>query len=105
MAAKPASAKPDNQLRVGRELLDTTWRIAVPVVLLAGIGIVADRTWHTKPWLSLAGMALGFVCAAYLVKQQLDRWPAPLPKPGSYERNRRPGDPRDEDDEKDYYND
>src|ERR1700754_2711043 len=87
-----ASKSSGRQLRVGRELADTTWRISVPVLLFAGAGIVADRSWGSKPWLTLLGTLIGFGCAALLVKRQLDEWPASLPKPGSYERNRRPGD-------------
>jgi F0F1-type ATP synthase assembly protein I len=96
----PANTPPQ-KLRVGRELADTTWRMAVPVVLFAGLGIVADRSLGSKPWLTLLGVIVGFACAGLLVKRQLDRWPASLPKPGSYERNRKPGD----DEDKDYYND
>jgi F0F1-type ATP synthase assembly protein I len=89
------------QLRIGMELADTTWRIAVPVLLFAGIGIVADRVLGSKPWLTLLGMAIGFVCAGLLVRRQLKRWPDMPVKPGSYERNKKPGDEED----KDYYSD
>lgn len=58
-------------LSIGRELLDTTWRIAVPVLLFAGVGIVADRHFGTKPWVTLSGVVVGFVFATLLVKQQL----------------------------------
>jgi hypothetical protein len=92
---------PPQKLQVGRELTDTTWRMAVPVVLFAGLGIVIDRSLGSKPWVTLLGVIVGFVCAGYLVKRQLGRWPTTMPKPGSYERNRRPGD----DEDKDYYND
>lgn len=59
------------ELRVGATLLDTTWRITIPVVLLAGIGIYADRSFGTKPWLTLVGVAIGFVFAGMLVKRQI----------------------------------
>lgn len=102
---EPASSRTGGQqareLRIVRELADTTWRIAVPVLLFAGVGIFADRNWGSKPWLTLLGTAIGFVCAALLVKRQLERWPDMPVRPGSYERNRRPGD----DEDKDYYND
>lgn len=89
------------KLNVGRELADTTWRMAVPVVLFAGLGIIADRSLATKPWLTLLGTIIGFAGASVLIRYQLRRWPAPLPKPGSYERNRKAG----EKEYKDYYND
>lgn len=94
--AVPADASSPRQLRVGQELADTTWRIAVPVLLFAGVGIVADRTWGSKPWVTLLGTAIGFVAAALLVKRQLARWPDMPVKPGSYERNRRPNDKEDQ---------
>jgi uncharacterized protein YneF (UPF0154 family) len=89
-------------LNIGRELADTTWRMAVPVVLFASLGIVIDRAVGSKPWVTLLGVILGFFVAAYLIKKQLARWPDMPVKPGSYERNRRP---TDKEDDKDYYSD
>jgi F0F1-type ATP synthase assembly protein I len=53
------------------DFLDTTWRIAVPVVLFAGLGIFGDTTLHTKPWLTLLGTLLGFGFAGLLLRKQL----------------------------------
>lgn len=53
------------------EFLDTTWRVAAPVLLFVGIGIFADLRLGTKPWLTLLGTAIGFVGAALLIKKQL----------------------------------
>lgn len=55
------------------QLLDTTWRIAVPVIILAAIGIVLDKHFHTAPWMTLGGMAIGFGIAGLLVKRQIDK--------------------------------
>lgn len=100
---QPAAASDSSprQLRVGMELADTTWRIAVPVLLFAGAGLLVDRSADTKPWLTLLGMIIGLIVAGYLVKRQLARWPDRPVRPGSYERNRRPGDTED----KSYFND
>lgn len=98
-AGRPATTP--KQLRVGSELADTTWRMTVPVVLFACLGIVVDRAIGSKPWMTLLGVVIGFVIAALLIKKQLDRWPNIPVKPGSYERTRRPGD----DEDKDYYTD
>jgi membrane-bound ClpP family serine protease len=57
---------------IGLTFLDTTWRIAVPVVLFAAIGIFADLRLGTKPWLTLLGVVLGFVAAGWLVKKQIE---------------------------------
>lgn len=56
---------------LGLDLLDTTWRIAVPVILLAVGGILLDRTLNTAPWITLLGVVIGFGIAALLVKKQL----------------------------------
>lgn len=102
VSSRPAASKL-SELRVGRELADTTWRMTIPVVLFAGLGIVADKSIGSQPWITIAGTAVGFVCAGWLIKLQLQRWPNSPVRPGSYERNRRPGD--NDDQEKDYYND
>ena len=75
-AAHPTTSNAHGQASLGLgtialDLLDTTWRIATPVVLLAGLGIFIDIKAHTKPWLTLVGLVVGFVCAGLLLKQQL----------------------------------
>lgn len=58
---------------IGLTFLDTTWRIVTPVLLFTILGIVADRSLGTKPWLTiLVAVPVGFVCAALLVKRQLE---------------------------------
>jgi F0F1-type ATP synthase assembly protein I len=77
-AAAPTTTKPPiahasfTAGDIALQFLDTTWRIAVPVVIGALLGIFADRALATKPWLTLLGTILGFVGAALLVKRQLD---------------------------------
>jgi uncharacterized protein YneF (UPF0154 family) len=68
---KTASSQPVEKLRVGRELLDTTWRVTLPVILFAVVGIFIDRAAGTKPWLTLLGAVFGFYIAALLIKRQL----------------------------------
>jgi hypothetical protein len=58
---------------LGVQFLDTTWRMATPVLLLTLAGIWCDKRWGTKPWLTLVSVLLGFGVAAWLVKLQLDR--------------------------------
>ena len=52
-------------------LADTTWRIAVPTVLLAGLGIVADKWRGTMPLLTLTGLFLGLAVGGKLVWDQV----------------------------------
>jgi F0F1-type ATP synthase assembly protein I len=56
---------------VALAFLDTTWRIAAPVILFMVLGIIADRRLGTKPWITLLSVAIGFVLAALLVKRQI----------------------------------
>lgn len=53
------------------DLLDTAWRIAVPVVLMAMLGLMADKSFGSAPWLTLLGMVIGFIIAGLLLKRQL----------------------------------
>ena len=57
---------------IGLRLLDTTWRIATPVLILAGAGIYADLQLGTKPWLTLLGTVAGFGIAFVLIKRLLE---------------------------------
>lgn len=68
----PRAQSPFTVGSIGMQFLDTTWRIAVPVVLLVAAGIVADRHFGTKPWLTLLGALLGFMIAGFLVKREID---------------------------------
>jgi F0F1-type ATP synthase assembly protein I len=61
------------QLHIARELADVTWRLTVPVIGLCVLGILADKSWNTKPWLTLLGTAIGFVVAGKLVNMQIQR--------------------------------
>ena len=56
-------------------MADTTWRMAVPTLLLAGLGLYLDRHYTNGPWFTLIGLVLGLVIAARLVKRQLTRIP------------------------------
>lgn len=69
---KPTSG--NDSLTLGRltlDFLNTAWRIAAPVALLAVLGIFADRAFDSAPWLTMLGMVLGFGAAGLLVKKQL----------------------------------
>lgn len=56
---------------VAMAFLDTTWRIATPVILFTILGIYLDLHIGTKPWLTFVSVVLGFGAAALLVKRQL----------------------------------
>lgn len=56
---------------LARTFLDTTWRIATPVILFTVFGIIGDRHFGTKPWLTLLSVLVGFIFAVLLIKRQL----------------------------------
>ncbi|MBP9668047.1 AtpZ/AtpI family protein [Candidatus Saccharibacteria bacterium] len=55
------------------DMADTTWRMFGPVILFVALGIWADDRYTTGPWLSLAGVLIGSLLAALLIKKQLSR--------------------------------
>lgn len=55
------------------DIADTTWRMFVPTLALAALGLWADTTYQTGPWLSLAGVLVGCGIAALLIKKQFKR--------------------------------
>lgn len=56
---------------VALDLLNTTWRIAVPVLIFAGIGIYLDLHTSVRPLFTLGGMIFGFAIAGVLLKKEL----------------------------------
>jgi F0F1-type ATP synthase assembly protein I len=56
---------------IGTDLLDTAWRIAIPVIVCTVLGIVADRRLDTAPWITFPAVVVGFVVSGWLVKRQL----------------------------------
>jgi Putative F0F1-ATPase subunit (ATPase_gene1). len=52
---------------------DTTWRVFIPTIGLALVGVYLDDQWGSKPWAMLVGAAIGAVIAGLLIKKQLQR--------------------------------
>lgn len=93
------SSQPPAKLHVGRELVDTTWRITVPVLLFAVAGLFADKALGSKPWLTLLGVMVGFLLAAQLIKRQILSGPQPIdhkPPNSSYDNDKYNDDEDDE---------
>lgn len=49
---------------------DTTWRMFVPTLGGALLGLWIDSSMKTEPLFAVGGLALGTVITAFLVKQQ-----------------------------------
>ncbi|MDB5164195.1 MAG: hypothetical protein JWS12_813 [Candidatus Saccharibacteria bacterium] len=56
---------------VALQLLDTTWRVALPILLLSYGGTRLDRHWHSTPLLSLIGFFVSLPLAVLLVYRQI----------------------------------
>lgn len=51
-------------------IADTTWRMFVPTLGLAALGLWTDDSLKTGPLWSLTGVLTGIVIAALLIRQQ-----------------------------------
>lgn len=54
-------------------MADTTWRMFIPVIGLALGGVWIDRTYGTKPFITIIGIIVGIAIAAYLVRLQFKK--------------------------------
>lgn len=91
-AAKQTTTKGENNKQpdfdgwlIGMQLLDTSWRVALPILLLSYVGISLDRHFHTNPLYSLIGFFTSLVVASILVYKQVkatypDFFSSPKPK-------------------------
>lgn len=52
---------------------DTTWRLFVPTIGGTLLGLWADKSWNTTPWLTILGIILGSAIAIALVRAQLKK--------------------------------
>jgi hypothetical protein len=55
------------------DIADTTWRMFVPTLGGTGLGLWADSSLHTTPWLGVLGLVLGIVITAALMRQQFKK--------------------------------
>lgn len=52
-------------------MVDTTWRLFVPSVGGTALGLWADNSWNTKPWLTITGVVVGSLLSFVLIYAQL----------------------------------
>ena len=58
---------------VGTSFIETTWRIALPVLGLSIPAIIIDRYAQTAPMFTLGAMSIGFGIAAFLIFRLIKR--------------------------------
>lgn len=68
---KKVEAKSLDGKVVAFQLLDTGWRVALPILLLSYVGIRLDRHYDTKPLYTLIGFFLSLAVATLLVYRQI----------------------------------
>lgn len=52
---------------------DTTWRMFVPTIGLTVLGLLADKQFHTTPWIMTTGIIAGALLAYVLVRRQIKK--------------------------------
>ncbi len=52
---------------------DTTWRMFVPTIGFTILGVLADRQFNMKPWMTGLGIVVGVAIAALLIRRQLQK--------------------------------
>lgn len=53
------------------QLMDTAWRVALPILLFTLVGIHFDKRWQTAPVLALTGLFISLATATLLVYRQI----------------------------------
>jgi len=69
-ASSPAQS-PITGTVLALQLLDTSWRIALPIVVLSIIGVRLDQHFHTRPVLTIGSMLLALIISVTLVYKQI----------------------------------
>jgi hypothetical protein len=52
---------------------DTTWRMFIPIIGFAVLGLFFDKQLHTTPWIMIVAMAFGVWLAYVLVRRQMKK--------------------------------
>ena len=61
----------DASVLMAKTIAGTTWRMFVPTIGFTLAGLAVDCCYGTKPWLMVAGIALGFAVSFSLVWLQV----------------------------------
>ena len=56
---------------IALQMMDTTWRVALPIILLTYGGVSLDKHLNTSPLYSLIGLFVSLAMATLLVYRQL----------------------------------
>lgn len=67
---KPAPSQKSTAVLLFMIAADTTWRMFVPTLGGALLGLWIDSMAGTEPWYAVGGLAVGIVVTTLLVRQQ-----------------------------------
>lgn len=70
---KPAPPEQSTVILLLGTIGDTTWRMFIPTIGLTVLGLLADKQFHTTPWIMVVGIILGTLIAALLVRRQIKK--------------------------------
>jgi hypothetical protein len=70
---KPAPPEQSTVILLLGTIGDTTWRMFIPTIGLTVLGLLADKQFHTTPWIMVAGIIVGTLIAALLVRRQIKK--------------------------------
>ena len=60
-----------SSLTLAVQLLDVTWRVALPIIGLTVLGMRLDRHFKLRPVLTISGLLVSLVVASWLVYVQV----------------------------------
>ncbi|OHA17452.1 MAG: hypothetical protein A3H57_04950 [Candidatus Taylorbacteria bacterium RIFCSPLOWO2_02_FULL_43_11] len=63
----PDNSKPNPQFKAWSLAGELGYMIAIPIVLLALLGRLADKYWNTSPWMLLTGILLSIFISTFMV--------------------------------------
>lgn len=67
----PHGKNPSALGAIGMDLLDTAWRMALPVIALVVPALFVDRALGSAPWVTLGAALAGLILAGLLVRRQI----------------------------------
>lgn len=67
-----SGSKPEpSGMVIALQLLDTAWRVAIPIIIFTYFGVKFDKNLHTTPLYSVIGLLLALSFATLLVYRQI----------------------------------
>lgn len=69
-AGSSSNPVPDGRT-IALQLIDTSWRVALPIILFCYVGIQLDKHYHSAPLYAVSGLFLAIATVVVLVYKQI----------------------------------